>query len=193
MTPDPEKLQPKTLAFQTHAPEETEQLGRTLAAVVPLGTVIALRGELGAGKTCLVRGIAAQFLDQYPSKRPQRVSSPTFTLVNQYGDVPTLYHMDLYRITTPAELADLGYEDLFEPEGLTVIEWAERAEPLLPPRRIEVHLEHVAETVRRIQLTDHGILLQDGYAALAHGFPCQPETDGTASPPGPLQTGQQVS
>jgi len=149
------------IVIESHSPEQTEQLGQTLADLLPVGSLVALRGELAAGKTCLVRGMATRFADN------ENVSSPTFTLVNQYGHAPTLYHVDLYRIAGPEELADLGYEDLFEPDGICVIEWAERAEQLLPPKRLDILLEHVEPThnddqnnTRRITFNDHGILPQ---------------------------------
>jgi tRNA threonylcarbamoyladenosine biosynthesis protein TsaE len=140
------------LTFETHSPQETERLGRALAALIPLGAVAALRGDLASGKTCLVRGMASRFAVGEP------VSSPTFTLVNQYGDSPRLYHVDLYRLTHVEELADIGYEEIFDPDGVCVVEWAERAEPLLPARRLDICLQHVDETTRRITLANSGVL-----------------------------------
>jgi tRNA threonylcarbamoyladenosine biosynthesis protein TsaE len=140
------------LTLETHSPEATEKLGRVLSGLIPTGSLVALRGELGSGKTCLVRGMAARFATD------DLVSSPTFTLVNQYGDSPRLYHVDLYRVNRVEELADIGYEDLFDPDGVCVVEWAERADPLLPSRRLDVLLEHVNETTRRITLVNEGVL-----------------------------------
>jgi tRNA threonylcarbamoyladenosine biosynthesis protein TsaE len=139
---------------ETESPEETEQLGRNLARLVPPGTVIALRGDLASGKTCLVRGMAAHYANGVP------IHSPTFTLVNEYGDATRLYHIDLYRLD-PDEVADLGYEELFEPEGVTVVEWAERAERLLPPKRLDVFLEHAGGDRRRLSFTDRGVMPAD--------------------------------
>ena len=141
-----------TLAVETHFPEQTEALGFALADLVPLGGVVALRGELASGKTCLVRGMAARIAPG------AHVSSPTFTLVNLYGEQPKLYHVDLYRLTGLGEVIDLGYEEIFDPDGICVIEWAERAEALLPERRLDVLLEHAGEDRRRITLDDHGLL-----------------------------------
>jgi len=141
-----------TLALETHSPEQTEALGFALADLLPFGAVVALRGELASGKTCLVRGMAARIAPE------AHVSSPTFTLVNQYGEDPKLYHVDLYRLTGPGEVVDLGYEELFDPDGICVIEWAERAEALLPERRLDVVLEHAGEDRRRITLDDRGLL-----------------------------------
>jgi tRNA threonylcarbamoyladenosine biosynthesis protein TsaE len=149
-----------TLTVESHSPEETEKLGCLLGGLLPPGAVVALRGELGSGKTCLVRGMAARFA------AGELVSSPTFTLVNQYGDRPRLYHVDLYRLNRVEELADIGYEELFDSDGICEIEWAERAEALLPARCIEVYLEHLDETSRRITFADPGILPDESWAVL---------------------------
>ena len=163
-TPSPTQAAPAPpassadLVIESRSPRQTEKLGRLLADLLPVGSVVALRGELASGKTCLVRGMATRFADN------ENVSSPTFTLVNQYGHAPTLYHVDLYRLAGPEELADLGYEDLFEPDGICVVEWAERAEPLLPAKRLDILLEHVGPgqaNTRRITLTNRGLLSPD--------------------------------
>lgn len=149
-----------TLILESAGPEATETLGAALGALLPSGSVVALRGDLAAGKTCLVRGMAGRFA------RDENVSSPTFTIVNQYGDAPALYHVDLYRLGSPEELMDLGIEDLFDPDGICVIEWAERAEGLLPSCRVDVLLEHAGENRRRITIENHGILLPGWHAGL---------------------------
>jgi len=146
----------ESLSIISNSPEETERFGALLSDFIPLGSVVALRGDLAAGKTCLVRGMASRYATD------ENVSSPTFTLVNQYGQSAHLYHMDLYRLAEPRELADLGYEDLFEPDGVCVVEWAERAEELLPECRIDIELEYVGEWGRRITIYDHGVL-EDGW------------------------------
>ena len=140
------------LELITHTPDTTERLGRTLAGLLPEGVVVALFGDLATGKTCLVRGMAAHHADGAP------VHSPTFTLVNQYGADPALYHLDLYRLGGPEELADLGYEELFEPDGVCVVEWAERAGVLLPPKRLDVHLFHAGGDARRLVFDDRGVM-----------------------------------
>ncbi|MCP4645933.1 MAG: tRNA (adenosine(37)-N6)-threonylcarbamoyltransferase complex ATPase subunit type 1 TsaE [bacterium] len=145
-----------TVTLETRSEAETERLGRTLAPLLPIGAVVALRGDLAAGKTCLVRGMAAHF------GANGLVHSPTFTLVNEYGTDPKLYHMDLYRLGGPEELADLGYEELFEPDGVCAVEWSERAGNLLPDARLEVLLEHGGEDLRRITFHDYGVL-PDGW------------------------------
>lgn len=114
------------LAVRTASADETEALGRALGALLGPGDVVALSGDLGAGKTVMVRGIAAG------TGSTARVMSPTFTLIREYAGPVPLYHADLYRIDAPAQLADLGLEELFDREGIMVIEWAERAGDALP-------------------------------------------------------------
>ncbi len=105
----------------SHSPAETEALGEQWGRTAQPGLVIGLSGELGAGKTQLVRGLARGL------GIPSRVHSPTFTLVNIYtGGRLTLYHLDLYRLDSPQQISDAGLEEFLEPEGVTVIEWAER-------------------------------------------------------------------
>lgn len=147
------------LVLVTESPEETERLGMALARIVPTGSVVALRGDLASGKTCLVRGMAAHYARGVP------IHSPTFTLVNEYGDSPRLFHVDLYRLD-PEEVIDLGYEEIFEPEGVTVVEWAERAERLLPPQRLDVLLEHAGGDRRRLSFKDCGVMPEDWVARL---------------------------
>jgi len=135
------------MKLQTHSPAETEALGARMAAIIPIGTVIALYGDLAAGKTCFVRGMAAHF------GASSNVHSPTFTLVNIYGNAPKqLFHLDLYRLGSVEELYDLGCEELFEPEGLCVVEWAERAEKILPRERLEIRMAHAGGDAREIEI-----------------------------------------
>lgn len=141
-----------TLQLETASPAETERLGWELAALLPDGTVLSLCGDLAAGKTCLVRGMAQAVAGE------AAVHSPTFTLVNEYRGTRRLYHLDLYRLGGPDEVADLGYEELFEPDGICAVEWAERAGKLLPQRRVDVLMEHAGGDHRRITLTNRGLL-----------------------------------
>jgi tRNA threonylcarbamoyladenosine biosynthesis protein TsaE len=147
-------MKEETVEIVTHSPEETERLGEMLAELLPTGSVVALHGELAAGKTCLVRGMARKYA------RGEIVSSPTFTIVNQYGENPALYHVDLYRLEAVSEIRDLGYEELFEPDGITVVEWAERAESLLPEKRLDIFLEVAGENERRLTMVNRGTLAQ---------------------------------
>ncbi|HEU0264713.1 MAG TPA: tRNA (adenosine(37)-N6)-threonylcarbamoyltransferase complex ATPase subunit type 1 TsaE [Geobacterales bacterium] len=114
--------------------DETERLGERLGALLAAGDVVALVGELGGGKTCFTRGIA-RGLGVDPT---QPLTSPTFTLMQQYqGRVP-LYHFDLYRLAGTADDHDLGFEEYLEGDGAAVIEWAERLPGLLPTERLTV-------------------------------------------------------
>ena len=159
-TPSGEQVQ----TFVTQRPEDTETLGYILAGLMPPRLVVALCGPLAAGKTCFVRGVAQRF------GCADAVSSPTFTLVNQYGQSPRIYHVDLYRLTSATELVDLGYEDLFDPEGICLVEWAERAGDWLPDRRLEIAFEHIGDGCRRIAIQDRDALPHGWHALLASQF-----------------------
>ncbi len=118
----------------TRSPAETRALAARLLPGLPPNSVLALHGELGSGKTCFVQGLARAM------GIPQAVWSPTFTLINEYHVRPMpLYHADLYRVRDAHEAELLGLEEYFDRGGLTVIEWAERAAELLPPRTFHLH------------------------------------------------------
>ena len=146
------------LTLETHGAEETHALGACLADLLPAGTLLALRGELASGKTCLIQGLASRLAPD------ESISSPTFTLVHEYGDGPELIHIDLYRLTTPEEIVDLGYEEYFDSrKAICAVEWAERAEQLLPEKRLDLFFEHAGDDRRRVSLTDLGVL-PEGWA-----------------------------
>lgn len=132
----------------TDSVEETTALGAQLAEQLSAGAVVALYGDLGTGKTHLVKGIAKGL-----GVDPATVRSPTFTILHTYdeGDRP-LYHFDAYRVQTPDEFVELGFEDYVHGPGLTVIEWADRVEALLPPETLHLTLTHVAPQQRRLTL-----------------------------------------
>jgi tRNA threonylcarbamoyladenosine biosynthesis protein TsaE len=138
--------------FISHSPAETEALGERWGRAAQTGLVLALSGDLGAGKTQLVKGLARGL------GVAARVHSPTFTLVNEYaGGRLRLFHLDLYRLETPAQLRSAGVEEYLQPDGVAVIEWAERfGEELLklhaggPARLVRVEIEITGETGRRI-------------------------------------------
>jgi tRNA threonylcarbamoyladenosine biosynthesis protein TsaE len=132
----------------THSAEETIAFGRKLAAELSSGIVL-LRGDLGAGKTTLVKGIAEGF----EAARAEDVTSPTFTLIHEYrGSRATLYHIDLYRVDTERELETLGLDDLLAPNSILLIEWGEKFARLERDKNAEISLERVGEDERSIQL-----------------------------------------
>lgn len=128
----------------------TRRLGRKLGAALEAGDFIALTGDLGAGKTVLVKAIAEG------AEVPEPATSPTFALVNVYQGRLTLQHLDLYRLTGPAELFALGFDDLLAEPAATVCEWAEKAGEALPKDRLEIALEHAGPTSRNARLTATG-------------------------------------
>jgi tRNA threonylcarbamoyladenosine biosynthesis protein TsaE len=133
----------------THSAEETITLGRSLAELLHPPKLVLLRGELGAGKTTLVKGIAEGF----QAAREEDVTSPTFTLVHEYrGPRVNLYHIDLYRVDTPRELETLGLDDLFAPDSILLIEWGEKFPRFERDCDVEISLERVDEGSRRIRV-----------------------------------------
>jgi tRNA threonylcarbamoyladenosine biosynthesis protein TsaE len=125
--------------FQTHSAEETTELGRRLAANLNPGSIVLLRGDLGAGKTTMVKGIAEGF----QAAKADDVTSPTFTLIHEYrGPQVTLYHIDLYRIDTQRELDTLALDDLMTPHSILLIEWGEKFGRFAKERDVEIAIEH---------------------------------------------------
>jgi len=142
--------------FISHSPAETEALGEKLGRTAVSGLVIALSGDLGAGKTQFVRGLARGL------GCTGRVHSPTFTLVNEYsGGRCALFHLDLYRLETAAQLLSAGIDEYLAPQGVAVIEWAERLVESgirLPtgPNWCPVHIEILSDTERKLTYDDSG-------------------------------------
>jgi len=134
----------------THSAEETVAFGRTLAELLAPPKLVLLRGDLGAGKTTLVKGIAAAFA----AADEEDVTSPTFTLVHEYrGPRATLYHIDLYRIDTPRELDTLALDDLRSDNSILLIEWGEKFPRFVHERDVEISLEREVENGRRIRVS----------------------------------------
>ncbi len=128
---------------ETHSPEETWRLAAELAGELGPGTVIALHGDLGAGKTCFIQGYAAALGIDEP------ITSPTYTLIGEYEGRLPLHHIDLYRLSGPEEALGLGLEEYFDANGITAIEWAERAEGLLPPDLLHIQIKVDEQTAVR--------------------------------------------
>ena len=138
-----------TQEFTTHSEEETIALGRRLAASLAPPKLVVLRGELGAGKTTLIKGIAEGFR----AASEEDVTSPTFTLVHEYrGPEAVVYHIDLYRVDTARELETLGIDDLISENSVLLIEWGEKFARFLRERDVEIALERVGENERRIKV-----------------------------------------
>src|SRR5271156_1150705 len=139
-----------TREITTHSPEETVALGRTLAELLTPPKLVLLRGDLGAGKTTLIKGIAAAF----GAAEEEDVTSPTFTLIHEYrGPKANLYHIDLYRIDTQRELETLGLDDLrAEPDSILLIEWGEKFPRFVRERDVEISFEQQGESGRRIRI-----------------------------------------
>lgn len=134
--------------FVTHSEEETIELGRNIARDLPRPAAVLLIGDLGAGKTTLAKGIVGGL----GAAAPEDVSSPTFTLIHEYGH-GRVYHIDLYRLEKPAELASLGLEEIFDRDAVVLIEWGERFPALMPPQRIEIRLSATASGDREIEMS----------------------------------------
>jgi tRNA threonylcarbamoyladenosine biosynthesis protein TsaE len=142
-----------TLDFVSNSPEQTARLGVRLGELLQPGHLLCLSGELGAGKTALARGVGRGW------GAAVRVTSPTFTLVNEYPrltDGRILYHIDCYRLETVAEAIITGLEDILEGSGAIMIEWPERIEPMLPDDRLTISLTYANETRRNLRFQARG-------------------------------------
>ncbi|MCF8011850.1 MAG: tRNA (adenosine(37)-N6)-threonylcarbamoyltransferase complex ATPase subunit type 1 TsaE [Clostridiales bacterium] len=138
--------------IKTGSPGGTELAGEHLGALAEQGDVFCLHGDLGAGKTCMARGIARGL-----NVRGQ-VNSPTFNLIKEYeGRIP-VYHMDVYRLNSPEEMEDLGYEEYFYGSGVTLIEWPAKVQEILPENRLDIYIEKDSncEHMRKIILIGKG-------------------------------------
>jgi tRNA threonylcarbamoyladenosine biosynthesis protein TsaE len=140
-----------TREITTHSPEETIAFGRTLAQLLAPPKLVLLRGDLGAGKTTLVKGIAAAF----EAAEEEDVTSPTFTLVHEYrGPRANLYHIDLYRVDTQRELETLGLDDLrAEINSILLIEWGEKFPRFVRERDVEISLKREGESARKVRIS----------------------------------------
>lgn len=132
----------------TNSAEETFLLGEKIGKLIQSGTILALSGDLGAGKTALSQGIARGLGIE------EQVVSPTFVLIQEYegGRLP-FYHMDMYRLEKEQEFAGLGLEDYFNSDGVIAVEWAERLGSLLPPDHISIHIQYLSDQQRKIEIS----------------------------------------
>lgn len=142
-------IQKTTREFTTHSAEQTIALGRELAQTLSPPKLVLLRGDLGAGKTTLVKGIAAAF----HAAEEEDVTSPTFTLIHEYrGPTATLYHIDLYRVDTPRQLETLGLDDLISESSILLIEWGEKFARFERDKNVEITLDRLGENDRKITI-----------------------------------------
>ena len=135
------------MEFITNSPEETEKIGAAIGKIIPAGTVLAYRGDLGAGKTAFTRGLAAGL--GYKG----RVTSPTFAIVNEYegGRLP-LFHFDMYRLNSADDLFDIGWEDYLSRGGVCAVEWSENVMDALPEDTVWVRIAREGDTGRSITI-----------------------------------------
>lgn len=138
------------LRFDSGSEDETRALGRDLARRLPQRGVVLLIGELGSGKTTLCKAI----VEGRGAARAEDVSSPTFTLIHEYGDPVSVYHVDLYRLDTLEEARRLGLDEMCEADALVLIEWGERFPELWPRRRIEIRISSMGANARRFEVAE---------------------------------------
>ena len=138
-----------TLTLTSEGADETIHIGQMIGRFLQKGDIVALIGELGSGKTCITQGIARGL--NVPES--YYVTSPTFTLINEYPGRTPLYHLDIYRLSGSQDLIDMGYEEYFYGDGIIIIEWAEKIRDILPDDTLFIHLTYVDENTRTINLS----------------------------------------
>ncbi len=134
------------LMITSRSPEETFLIGKIIGCNLLEKDIVALVGDLGAGKTCLAHGIARGL--GVPNE--YQITSPSFTLINEYQGRMMLYHFDLYRLSRPSEMDDIGYEEYFFGRGVSVIEWADKVTDILPDEALFVSINYIDENERDI-------------------------------------------
>lgn len=135
--------------YITHSSEETFELGKKIGRSLREGSVIAFHGDLGAGKTTLIKGLVAAAT----SCSPHEVSSPTFVHLNIYEGSTTVYHFDLYRLKDHVDFLNMGFDEYLFTKEICCIEWAEKIEPLLPSSTLSISIKHHADNMRHITLS----------------------------------------
>ena len=140
------------MIIYSKSPKQTIRIGKIIGNSLHVGDVVALIGELGAGKTLLVKGLA----EGVRADKETYISSPSFTLINEYkGRIP-FYHIDLYRLREEQEACELGLEEYFHGEGIAAIEWADRISSLLPDELLRIHIHYTGTQTRSIELVAKG-------------------------------------
>jgi tRNA threonylcarbamoyladenosine biosynthesis protein TsaE len=141
------------LQITSDSPEETWQLGATLGSLLTSGSFVALRGDLGGGKTCLTRGLVAALSPQ----SAELVASPTYAIMNSYPGIIPVYHFDFYRLTGDDDVVELGFEEYFYGDGVSIAEWSERLTELLPQDSLTLLFEYAGDNRRQITITSSGL------------------------------------
>jgi tRNA threonylcarbamoyladenosine biosynthesis protein TsaE len=140
------------MVLQTKSTSETVRIGKSMGSLLRPGDVVALVGELGTGKTQFIKGLA----EGVGVGKPTYISSPSFTLINEYpGKVP-FYHIDLFRLESEKEAEELGLEEYFQGEGITAIEWADKIPSLLPEENLWIHIHYTGENTRSLEIIGKG-------------------------------------
>ena len=136
--------------YRTASEEATIALGEQLAKSLPRKRTVLLIGNLGAGKTTMAKGIVRGL----GAAEPEEVSSPTFTLIHEYGSDERVYHIDLYRLDEPRQVATLGLDEIFDKDAVVLIEWGERFPQLMPAERTEIRILAIGDDEREIEVTE---------------------------------------
>jgi tRNA threonylcarbamoyladenosine biosynthesis protein TsaE len=136
----------------TGSSQETEELGVSIGTLLHQGSFLALRGDLGGGKTCFTRGVVASVAPQ----SAHLVASPTYAIMNSYPGAIPLYHFDFYRLSGDDDIVELGFEEYFSGDGVSVVEWSERLAELLPDDILTLHFEYDGDDRRLITVTSSG-------------------------------------
>jgi tRNA threonylcarbamoyladenosine biosynthesis protein TsaE len=145
------------VAIQTKRTAETIRIGKNIGRRLLPGDVVALVGELGAGKTQFIKGLAAGV----GIGNPTYISSPSFTLINEYPGKITFYHIDLFRLGREKEAEELGLEDYFQGKGITAIEWADKIPSFLPKELLLIHIAHTGKNTRSLEIIGKGKHYED--------------------------------
>lgn len=140
------------MVFQTQSTSETIRIGKGIGGFLRSGDVVALAGDLGTGKTQFIKGLAAGM----GVGKPTYISSPSFTLINEYPGKVAFYHIDLFRLRSEKEAEALGLEEYFQSEGITAIEWADKIPSLLPKENLWVHIHYTGKNTRSIEMIPKG-------------------------------------
>lgn len=145
------------VVLQSRSPSETIRIGKIIGTHLLPGDVVALVGELGTGKTRLIKGLA----EGIGIGKSVYIASPSFTLINEYSGRVSFYHIDLYRLKTEKEAEELGLEEYFQGRGITAIEWADRIPSLLPKERLWINICYTGKHTRSIEILGEGKRFED--------------------------------